>query len=149
MAIQYPLIQGLRYDHSSAEINVNGKVVAGVKEISWSQDLEPGEVEGTYAHSVGDTRGRYKAEAKLVMFQAEAQELVDALGEGYMEKKFDIVVNYGEDGQPLLTRTLLGCRIKKDEEGSSGADPNEVSFDLRVLMVLKNGKKPLSKTIGI
>lgn len=147
MAIQYPLINGLRYDHSSAEIHVNGRVIYGVKEISFSQDLEPGEVEGVPAHSVGVTRGKYKAEGKLVMFQLESQELIDALGDRYMEKQFLIVVNYGEDGQPLLTRELIGCRIKKDEEGSSGSDANEVSYDLRVGMIKKNGKLPV-KTIG-
>ena len=36
MAISYPLINGLYFDWSSVEINIDGDVVVGIKEITYS-----------------------------------------------------------------------------------------------------------------
>jgi hypothetical protein len=153
MALSYPLINGLRYDYTSLEAKINGQAydwTAGLKELSFSDELEPGEVYGTFAQSLGATRGQYKAEGSFTLYFQEAQEFIAVMsgsdGTGYMETYFDLQLSYSEASQTLVTVELLACRIKKAEDSQSqGSDPLETKFDLRVGMVKRNGKYPVSK----
>lgn len=155
MALSYPLINGLRYDFTSLEVKINGQALdwtAGLKEISFSDELEPGEVYGTFAQSLGATRGQYKAEGSLTLYFQEAQEFISLLsnssGAGYMETLFDLQLAYSEPGQSLVTAELLACRIKKAEDSQAqGSDPLETKFDLRVGMVKRNNKYAVSKVL--
>lgn len=151
MTIQYPLINGNRYDWSSAEINVAGRLI-NVKEITYSQTLEPGIVRGNRAQVVGRTRGPLDAEGNMVLYKLEFQELIAALqalgastGAGFMEQSFDVVANYAEAGSPVITDTLRGCRLKKHEDtGSEGGEPLAVSCDLHIMMILPGGLPPIA-----
>lgn len=146
--IAYPTINGVRYDFSSVEINIDGTLFNGVKEITYKQSLEPGELRGTRAQLIGRTRGKYSAEATLTMFKTEYQQLVAALsakGLGYMETAFDIVVNHSEAAEGVVTDLIVGCRIKDDEDsGSEGSDPLVVKVSLHVMRINRNGANPLS-----
>ena len=141
----YPLINGLRFDYSSVEINANGSVLRGVKEISYSHKLEPGLVRGTSAQIQGRTRGQYEPEGSMTLYKQEALELIQALGGGYMEKSFDLVVHFSDFGQPLITDRVLGCRIKSEEDShQEGSDALVTKFDLSVIAVIKGGIDPIS-----
>ena len=140
----YPDINGLRYDYSSAEINVAGRVITGVKEVRYSHKLEPGKVRGTSAQINGRTRGQYEAEASITLYKQEAQELIAALGAGYMEVAFEVVVHYADAGQPVTTDRIVGCRIKSQENShQEGSDALSVKFDLDVIAVIENGVEPI------
>jgi len=144
MTLAYPLINGVRYDFSSIEVKVSGRSFLGIKEIAYSDSLEPGEVYGAHAQVLGRTRGQYKAEGSMTLFRAEADEWLQALGEGFLEAVFDIQVFYAEAGMPLVTDTLVGCRIKKpDISLSAGSDALQVKFDLHMLYILHNGIAPI------
>jgi hypothetical protein len=145
---QYPLVNGKRYDFSSITLQLpNGKML-GFKEVTYSVKLEPGEVRGAHPQILGRTRGNYTAEGSLTVFRQEADEIRTALGDGYMEKEFDITVTYGEDGQPTVTDILKACRIVNDDASrSQGQDPLEEKLDLSILSVRKNGKHALKKPI--
>lgn len=147
MPILYPNSNDSRFDFSSAEIHVNNKIIRGIKEISYSDDLEPGAVHGTYAQKVGRTRGTYSAEASFTLFKSESDELIKELGEGFMEKSFNIVCMYAEPGSATIKDTIVGCRIKKNEaSGSSGSgDALEMKHDLDPMYILWNGKAPIRK----
>lgn len=147
--MEYPLINGHRYSYASIELDVSGRKFYGHKEISYNQDLEPGEVRGAHSQLLGRTKGDLKAEASLTTYLEEWQELLEALGDGYMESSFDIVVSYAEEGRPTTTDKLRGCRIKRVEEShSQGVDALAVKLDLHVLWVEFNGKKPLNKMLS-
>lgn len=147
--MDYPLINGHRYSYASIEADVNGKKFYGHREISYSQDLEPGEVRGAHSQLLGRTKGELKAEASLTTYMEEWKELLDALGDGYMEKSFDITVSYAEDGRPTVTDKLRGCRIKRVEEShSQGTDALAVKIDLHVLWIEFGNKKPLKKMLS-
>lgn len=147
--MDYPLINGHRYSYASIEADVNGKKFYGHKEISYSQDLEPGEVRGAHSQVLGRTKGDLKAEGSLTTYLEEWKELLDALGDGYMEKSFDITVSYAEDGRPTVTDKLRGCRIKKVEEShSQGTDGLTMKIDLHILWIEFGGKKPLKKMLS-
>jgi hypothetical protein len=140
----YPQINGVRYDFSSVEINVNGRIVTGVKSINYKNTKKPGAVSGTSAQKNGRTRGKYEPEAGIEMYRQEADELRAALGNGYMEVAFDIVVHYADDGQPTVTDRIRGCLIADESfEGSEGSDALTVKFELDVIAVLPGGLSPL------
>jgi len=144
MPIEYPLINGDRYDFASIVFHINGDVVLGVKEISYKNSRERGEVRGTHPQKLARTRGQYKSEASATLYRREFDELVQKLGEGYMEIVFPITVSYANDGQPLVTDTIVGCTITEDDHSnSSGTDPTEVKITFDPMYILVNGVAPI------
>lgn len=134
-----PVINGLVYDHSSIEININGARYLVVSEISYSQTLEPGKQRGAAAKVLGRTRGEYDAEGSVKMSKDDGLQLIKALGAGFMTKSFPIVCSYAEAGQEPITDTLEGCRITKTEDSSSGTDALETTFSLHIMNLRLNG----------
>ena len=144
----YPLVNGKRYDFSSIVLQLPERKILGFKEINYSQKLEPGEVRGAHAQLLGRTRGNYTGEGSMTLYRQEADELRQALGDGYMEKEFDITVTYADDGQPTVTDILKACRIVgEDASHSQGQDPLVEKFDLSVLSIKKNGKSAVKKPL--
>jgi len=152
----YPDNTGLKFDFSSIEFDVDGTKLAGVAKISYSETLEPGEARGSYAHSLGASRGQYEAEGSLEMLKEDANQLIALLstadptgassGLGYGEKFFTCTVSYSESGQPVTTDKLFGCRIKKvGDDHAVGPDVLIVSMDLRVQRLERNGYVMISK----
>lgn len=144
ITIAYP-DPGLRWDFSAIELDINGTKFVGCSEISYSEDMEPGEVYGTAPNSLGATRGQYKAEGSLSVFKAEEDVLLELLsddqGEGYGETQFTATVQYSEPGGPVITDQLFGCRLKKlDDSHSAGSDPLSVKYDLRIGYIVRNGR---------
>lgn len=138
---QIPLINGHRYQFTSLEANVAGIPIPGITELTYSDTLEPGKVEGARPQLLGRTRGKYEAEASMSMYRQEFDELTTKLGDGYGEKVFNIVANYGDDGQPTVTDRIVGCRIKKvDNQAQKGNDPLEVKLELDIMYITRNDK---------
>lgn len=145
--MQYPLINGKRRDFSSLELVVSGLIFTGVKAVDYSDSLEPGIVYGTGALPIGTTRGQYKAQGSITLYRAEFDALIATLGDAYMEKYFDVVASYADDGDSAVTvDTLVGCRIKNvGNSHSSGGDALEMKIDLHVHYIKRNGTAPLGK----
>lgn len=142
--MDYPLIRGNRFDYSSIEANINGAVFVGISEIDYSHKLDPGMMRGTSALPNGRTRGQYEAKGSITLYKSEAAELIAALGDGYLERSFDIVVHYAEAGSPMVTDTLIGCRIVDD--GNSHKEGNDAltqKLELSIMRVDMNGVKPV------
>src|SRR5262245_3632205 len=99
MALQYPLINGRRYDFSSITLNAAGTKLTGFTSIKYSHKLTPKKVMGTHPQPIGRTRGEYEAQGSLTLYRQEMDELRTQLGPGYMEVIFDITVSYADDGQ--------------------------------------------------
>ncbi len=148
MLPNYPDINGNRFEWASVEIRCDGRRYLGCKSLSYSQELAPGEVWGNHAQKIGRTRGELKPEGSLEMFKEEADDLISAFGDGYMEKAFDVVANYVETFR-IQTVVLHGCRIKKvDDSHSQGTDALTTKFDLDVMWIERNGKKPLNNMLS-
>lgn len=137
-----PLINGRAYSHTSLQFKIKGVTYLEVKELKYSDNLEPGEVEGTAAQVLGRTLGKYKCEASVTVTRYTGNLIQAALGKGFMAVPFDIVAGYKDDGMPLIVDTIRGCRIKKNDTSSSGSDPNELTFDLHPMYILWNGVNP-------
>ena len=71
-----------------------------------------------------------------------------ALGDGYMEQSFNVLVSYAEANQPTQVVRLLGCRIKSEESGGSqGSDPLEDSIDLDIMQIERNGFRAVANAL--
>jgi len=141
--IDYPLINGFRYDFSSIVFHLDGDVVLGVKEISYKNSRERGEVRGTSPQRLAKTRGQYKCEASCTLFRSEFDELIAKIGDGYQDYVFPVTVSYANDGQPLVTDTIVGCTLDEDDHSNSaGTDPTEVKLTFNPMYIVVNGKLP-------
>lgn len=150
MPAPIPLINGVHFDYSSIRVSFDGRdPEIHVLEISYKDALEPGEVRGTSARVTGRTRGQYKPEASLTLTKAAWSELLENLGQGYMEKSFEILVNYAEVGLPVIPDVITGCRIKNvDESHSDGnSDALKVKLDLHVIQIIRDGVSPLAEIV--
>ena len=141
--VNYPQINGNRYSWSSIELRVLGKRILGVKSVDFAQALEPGEVYGTHAQKIGRTRGELKPTGSIEMNKEEAEDLVNTLGDGYMEVPFDVVIAFREL-TTISTAIIHGARIKNmDSSHSQGTDALMMKLELDVMWIEINGKKPL------
>lgn len=148
MTTPYPLINGIRHEWSSIEIKLDGDVYVGVKSIKYSASLKGTKLRGTHPAPIGRTRGEYDCEASIELWFAEAVTFRKKLGDGYLEKAFDIVVSYVEEEFDTIVDELIGCRIVKDEGGGSqGADGLSISWDLDPMKITFDGTEGLKKPL--
>lgn len=146
MDIQYPLINGFAFSFRSIELNLGGKKIRGFKEIKYDHGVEPGEGYGPDQVIQVVTRGKYKANGSLIVWQHEWEEIRKALGHRYMNKVFTGSVCYAESGGPIdaTVDTLVGVRIIKVDKGASeGDEPNEVNLALHIRQVIEGGLLPV------
>lgn len=143
----YPLINGVAHDWSSVEIDLgeDAGIFTGVTELTYSDNLEPGQAMGTSAQKLARTRGEYSAEGSLSMLLQDSVEFIAALGQGYKEKVFNVTVMYSEPSSgDVITDKLIGCRIGSTEGGGSqGPDALTKTFSLDILRISVNGYDPL------
>lgn len=100
--------------------------------------------------SVGRTRGTYKVDTcELEMlrkhyeeFLAELVRLAGPTGNPN-EVRFDLVMSYAEDGQPITTDELVTCQVKGNGlENQQGADPSKAKVPLDCRALILNGRLP-------
>lgn len=138
------VINGNVYDFSSITITLNGIPYQGINEISYSDSLEPGMLDGTGAYMRGRTRGKYKAECSFTIGKKDFEPLKLALRKtpsgGYGETPFLITVVYKEiDEVDVITDRIEGCRITKQEnQHKFGEDALVTKVDLSVFRVCWN-----------
>ena len=137
--MQYPLINGQYYSASSTEIQLQGKIYLGLKDISYSTGLDPGEVRGTRPQIIGRTRGTVTQSASMTMFMPAWLEFKTALGVGFMEVPFNINIIYQEEGLPTVCDTIIGARITSVENSVAGTEAIEKRLGLHVMQVLLGG----------
>lgn len=139
-----PDINGTKYDYGSVSIDLLGKL-RGVKEIKY-KNMKAGTKTrelGTREAS-GRTGGELDCEASMVMYRKEFDELVGRLGEGYMDRVFNVTVTHADTGQPTVSDQIIGCKLTTDDHSAAtGGDALEVSIDLQPMRVLPGGKKPI------
>lgn len=151
--IPYPLINGHRYSFASIEAFFNDIATIGFKSLNYGDELAPGELYGSRPQILGATRGKQKATGDFEMYRLEWELLKVSLGLaglGFGETYFDIRATYAEAGMPVVTDTLIGCRIKKvDLSNADGTDPTVVKCELFVTRVLFSGSAIVIPSIPI
>lgn len=151
--IAYPLINGTRHEWSSIEIQLapEGKgsnIYVGVKELAYKLEMAPTDVYGTSPQPIGRTRGVLSFSASLTLYKAESALFLQQLGDGYLEKPFNVIANYTENGFDTITDSIIGCRlVSPDNSHSQGADPLVVKWDLHPMMIKLSGLNPLAQML--
>jgi hypothetical protein len=145
-----PLINGLRYDYSSAKFMFNGKRYSGIKSLSYKHSVDPGKVRGTRSQVIGTTRGEYNAEGSFEMYKAEYLDFIKDLTvgntKGYLESFFDFTAVYEEMPSSRLVNDVgRGCRLTSAENShSEGSDGLFVRCDILIMYLIEDGNFPLS-----
>lgn len=138
--IQYPLINGYKYSHASAEIQIGDKLYTAITAIDWSETLEPTAMRGTRPEKIARTLGEHDAEGSFSIPLEDFAALTAALGPGYMGKNFNIVVNYSNEGEQLTKVELIGCRITEHSGGSEeGGDLAIEECSIDIMRIAING----------
>jgi len=140
--IAYP--NGLvdRLSFPSIEANFNGLVFAGIKSLTYSDELVGTKVYGSAPEAIGRTRGKANHAGACVMYKEEFENLRAALGggQGYMEVPFLITATYFEVGMNPIVDLLEFVRIQKAEDGhSEGSDALVVNLTLDIFRVTRSG----------
>lgn len=149
LPVPTPLVNGNRYDYSALSIFIDGVMLLGqeIVSIDYKHGLKPEKVYGSSPSALGRTRGRYDPDGSMEINKEAYPRLVASLSAdpsfGYMEKPFLIEVSYQDVNGPLITDTLIGCRIEEDSDShKSGGENLTVRVTLNILKVLRDGAQP-------
>lgn len=143
-------IEDPMYDFASLEANLDG-VNYALKELKYESEMDgAGIVYGNSRRPVGRTLGRVKATASMVMYMAQANNFIAALGPGFMTRIFAVVAKFSVPGSDIVIDTVLGCRVTKvGGGGSEGGDALTREFTLQPMAVLYNGYDPLGEALTL
>lgn len=147
--ISYPLQNGNYHSFSSLELKITsgqaaGQIFVGFKSLNAKDSLTPTKVRGAAAEPIGRTRGDYDAEGDMELYEQQAHQLLQALGQGYKEQTFDITYSFAETNLDTITHQLLGCRIQEvDSSNAIGTDASTLKFTLNIMKILFDGLESL------
>lgn len=150
--MDYPLINGHRFDWSSVRIAFNGALFTAVKSVNYSNKLDPGYIRGTNSQYIGRTRGEYSPGGSIEFYKEEYYDFIKTItangARGYMEVAFGMTVQYETFGRAVLTDTIAGARITSDED-DHGESPDGLSIkcDLSPMYILRNGFSPIDPSV--
>lgn len=143
--VDFPKINGVYPQFADIEMDIEGlDPMAGFTELNYSGKLEPGAVRGNHPQKLGTTRGEYDADGSVTMLRPWFDQMVTTLGDGWMERRFNMNVTIRvDDSTPIVTDNLLRVRFKgHSNDGSKGSDPLMVKLDLDIELVCVAGKLP-------
>ena len=145
-------VNGHEYSFTSIKSTLGTFKPKHVKSISYKVTLEPAPVEADSVLPVGATRGKGSAEASIEFAtRRAAQEWIDSLGDGFLEKYFTWTLVYSETNiSPVITDRIINARLKSTGIDASGTEAVGTKFELFVLgdgeqLITFNGKNPIAK----
>jgi hypothetical protein len=148
--LSYPDVAGARYSRTSVDLIV---AEADHRIVGWTgwtveQSLTPGKAWGGRALPQVRTRGKFEPKMTLKMWmedwnllQTKLALLGAARARGFMEVSWTLIGTLYERELGTTVWVGVGCRVAKisAEPSTSNDDPVEVSVDLDVMNVLKDG----------
>jgi hypothetical protein len=156
--LQYPLINGVKHDFASIELNINGQIFIGFKAINYSRERTRTKVRGNSPDPIAKTTGTNEYNAEVELYLAEWNYLQKAilipaaqqagLGSGYGDLMFNITVSYSDPGFDPIQDIILACSIDStDASQSQGPDPLIRKLKLEPLKILFNGIDDLANPL--
>jgi hypothetical protein len=126
MADRTPLINGQAYSWVDIVVNVLGVPIAGITEITYSEEAEITDNYGQGRRPVSRGHGKIEAEASMTIDRAEYNALIQAApGKNLMNiPEFDIQVAYLPEGSSPTVDILKNVRFKSNKGGASEGDTN-------------------------
>lgn len=145
----YPQINKKAYSFCSIELSIDaiGDTTIGIQSVDYKMSLKPGAVTGASARKNGRTLGKYEPSASMTMYKLDADAFIAELGDGFGEVEFNIIMNFAEDGMPISTVEIIGCRIAEmSEDNKEGEEATMTKFDLDVMDILINNKSMIKQS---
>lgn len=134
MAIQYPTINGNAYSYASIRITLNDQRYIGVTSINYSDKVAPVKVRGAAQAPLGETAGDLESTCDFEMLEADGRALMEDIGSPLTATRFDIAVEYAEDGLDTYVDTIRSVRIiETTKSQSQGSDGLKIKFSCSVL----------------
>ena len=137
------IINGIEFSWADIRVKVKGKELVAFKGIRYGDKVTREKVYGARRHAIARTRGKVEVDdGSITMFESEARELINILGDGWADVLVDeIVVQYGEGGQETHTDVLEQVYFEGleggGEEGNSAFE-REVPFSC--MKIKRDGK---------
>jgi hypothetical protein len=155
--LSYPDFAGHRYSRTSSTVSVDNTLnLEGVLELTAHRKLTPGKTWGRRAKPQARTRGKFEPDAKMKLYLEDYNLLIAYLEEkgaavlqGSFEVQWQLTCTLFEAGLGTTRWDILGCRIMDEsvEPALDGDDKQiEVSLDLDVMDILKDGKSVVMET---
>lgn len=147
MGQSYPDINGVAYSFSSVTIKVNGTEYYGATSFNYDDGLEPGVVESHgMTTPAAHTAGKWSGNASIEFNRKDGLALINALGNGFGRRVFQITATYADDNQPTTIDDLPAVRIKKvTNSNQAGTDPSKMNFELQVMAPIKRNGKAIER----
>ncbi|MFO0588836.1 MAG: hypothetical protein U0441_14900 [Polyangiaceae bacterium] len=112
MNLQYPQTTGFAYTLASAQIDVGGRRIVGIRKVDWSESMDGSEkIYGASKLPIAETEGLYAAECGFEILHSEFDALIAALGPGYMQVRFNLGAQLMDTGRGLSSLFIPSCRI--------------------------------------
>lgn len=148
--LTYPLVTGAR--HGFASLSADFKLPSGQtltfrgwKSLNYSRTRDRGIVRGNHPDPLGKTRGENSYDADCEVYLAEFDALKEALGPGYGDVAFTLLVHFVEGGFTGTQDEILGCTFDSTEAShSQGTDALTRKFKLSPLKILFDGVDDLA-----
>ncbi|MCD0156012.1 hypothetical protein [Deinococcus sp. 6GRE01] len=138
-------IENSRLGFAQIRVEVDGKEIL-LKSVSYGDAMERSQIEGNAQMSLGMSAGMYKADdGEIEVYADEFAELVEAFGEKFYTKPFDISVTFEPEGTTKLTKDeIIGCRWnKRGVSDQTGSDALTRTLGYTAAYVKFGGKNPL------
>lgn len=148
--LDFPLINGVRHSWSSVGFKAAGITWGGITEINYGAKLEAAAVYGAGPLIVGTTTGKASYSMDFTMLLQEADDMIAALGDGWMTAITSAQVDYSDEGYTgsgtkTITDSINPVRIVEFSQALSNgsADAAVRKFTCIVWGMLLNGKNPM------
>ena len=161
--LQYPLINGVKHDFSSIELQLVGQIFVGFRSINYNRTRTRTMVYGNSPDPLAKTEGVNAYTCDCEIYLAEWNYLQGLLinaasqagipngaspGSGYGDVLFQVVVTYSSLGFDTITDVLNGCSLDSMEVSQSqGPDPLVRKFNLNPLKILYGNEDDLGTAL--
>ena len=139
--MNFPLVQGFVHSWAGLKIKKGSDDVFGFRKLSWKKSRSRKKVFAHGVQALGRTRGKEENEASISFLYPQWQLFKKSLGEGYMDKQFDLLVMREEIGNDELFKVeFISCSIDEhSNDESEGEDESIVDVTLGVLRIVDDG----------
>ncbi len=141
----FPQVNGYKHSWAGIKIKKGPEDIFGFRKIAYKQSRERSKVFGHGIQALGRTRGKHDCEGSMTLLLEQWEDFKAALGDGYMDKSFDLVVQREEIGNDrIFSDQLIGVMIDEvPYDDSEGSDASEVELTLNILRIVEDGVKAI------
>lgn len=150
MGDEFTYIQGHAYSFGDIELRWGVKRYKGFKAINYKHSREVEAALAVPQEPTGWPQGAYVGgEGGITLLRKTLDQMIEDMGDGYMEEIFTMLVTRNAKLQPEKTDRINGATLtEEDFTAERGAGPLYVVRSFKFLSLWPNGFKPMRNMIG-